>query len=378
MAAQFEEPIHQLPLIPDDVLKKHRVHEPFDTRFRAAARLLQALWREDRNLPIGSCAGEDGKRRKLGSRISEAAGKAGCNYLTPEIAHTARRHVAYREIGALIDEERLATNLLSSMPLTFNLLAPWAHALQRASGYLRELLPTFTGAAHHVQFEHSPGRGNPRFTSDRTAFDALIRYSDSRDRKGFIGFEVKYSESMREPISELRPRYAELSEASGLYVDPAAMALRTSPLQQFWREHLLAQSMIANGLYDEGYFVTIAPALNYHTQAATDAYRAHLREPQEGKVRFVNLTLEQVIETIRHSDQAHAEALHRRYCDFRLVDGEMELNAPRFGLSKKRMSSAPAAAPNKLAAPDETIAQVPAGSPKRRVSKGTSKAPATP
>ena len=65
------------------VLKKHHVHEPLDTRFRSAARLLQALWREDRNLPIGSYVNEHGKRRKLGSR-------------------------AYREIGALIDAERLA------------------------------------------------------------------------------------------------------------------------------------------------------------------------------------------------------------------------------------------------------------------------------
>jgi len=30
------------------------------------------------------------------------------NFLTPEIAHTARRETAYREIGALIDAERLA------------------------------------------------------------------------------------------------------------------------------------------------------------------------------------------------------------------------------------------------------------------------------
>ena len=47
----------------------------------------------------------------------------------------------------MIDAERLATNLLSSMPLTFNLLAPWMHALERASGYLIELLPAFTGTA---------------------------------------------------------------------------------------------------------------------------------------------------------------------------------------------------------------------------------------
>jgi hypothetical protein len=233
----------------------------------------------------------------------------------------------------LIDAERLATNLLSSMPLTFNLLAPWGHALERASSYLVELLPTFSGAARQLLFEHSPGRGNPRFTNDHTAFDALIRYSDGHDRNGFVAFEVKYSENMREPMPELKPRHAELSDASSLFTDPAAAALRSNPLQQFWREHLLAQSMIANGLYDEGYLVTIAPALNYQVQDAAEAYHAQLREPEDGKVRFVNLTLEDVIETIRLSDPAHAEALHHRYCDFWLVDGELELNAPTFGLA---------------------------------------------
>ena len=74
--------------------------------------------------------------------------------------------------------------------------------------------------------------------------------------------------------------------------------------------------MIDHGLYDEGYLVTIAPALNYHVQDAAEVYQAHLREPEDGKVRFTNLTLEDVIEVIRLIDNAHAEALHRRYCDF--------------------------------------------------------------
>src|ERR1700731_2847358 len=205
MAPEYGKPIHQLPLIPADVLKKHRVHEPLDPRFRSAARLLQSLWREDRGPPIGSYVNEAGKRRKLGSRISEAAGRGGGNFLTPEIAHTARREAAYREIGALIDAERLATNLLSSMPLAFNLLAPWGHTLERASGYLIELLPAFTGSALQLVFEHSPGRGNPKFTGDYTAFDALLCYADPHGRNGFVAFEIKYSESMREPMPELKP-----------------------------------------------------------------------------------------------------------------------------------------------------------------------------
>jgi hypothetical protein len=248
------------------------------------------------------------------------------------------------EIGALIDAERLATNLLSSMPLTFNLLAPWGHALERASGYLIELLPAFTGSARQLLFEHSPGRGNPKYTGDFTAFDAMVRYSDGQGRNGFVAFEIKYSESMREPMPELKPRHAELSHASNLYVDPAAAALRANPLQQLWREHLLAQSMIDNELYDEGFLVTVAPALNHHVQDAAEAYQAQLREPQGGKVRFANFTLEDVTETIRLSDPAHAEALHRRYCDFWLVDGELELNAPTFGPARphKRQRRKPA------------------------------------
>jgi len=63
MAPEFGKPINQLPLIPADVLKKHRVHQPLDTRFRSAARLLQALWRKDRDLAIGRYVSKDGKRR---------------------------------------------------------------------------------------------------------------------------------------------------------------------------------------------------------------------------------------------------------------------------------------------------------------------------
>ena len=323
---------------PTALTKKHHCHAPLDGRFRSAACLLQALWRQDRGLPIGSYVGEDGKRHKLGSRINEAAGCASGNFLTAEIAHTARREAAYREIGALIDQERLATNLLSSMPLTFNLLAPLAAKRERANSMLNELLRDFHGLACETLFEHSPGRGDHRFTGDYTAFDALIRSARDDGRKDFVAFEIKYSESMREPVPEIKPRYNELSETSELFLDPAEAALRTNPLQQLWREHLLAQGMIDNGLYDEGYFVVIAPELNHQAQDAVKAHRAQLHEPKEGKVHFVDRTREQAIRAIRPSDKDHAEALHRRYCDFWLVDAEMELNAPSFGMKSKRVA----------------------------------------
>src|SRR3954462_12203616 len=151
MPATHDQPLRHLPLIPENILRRHRVFEPSDTRFRACARLLQALWREQHQLPIGTHASPDGTRRKLGSRLSPAAGRggghrpppaagrSGANFLSPAVAALTRREVAYREVGALIREERLWTNLLSSEPLTFNLFGPLRLDLTLASRVLRLL-----------------------------------------------------------------------------------------------------------------------------------------------------------------------------------------------------------------------------------------------
>jgi hypothetical protein len=97
MSLRDDRRIEQLPILPDSLLRQHHVHKTLDGRFRSCARLLQALWRERRNLPIGSYRTPSGTRRKLGSRISLAAGRAGANFLSPKIAALVRREVAYRE-----------------------------------------------------------------------------------------------------------------------------------------------------------------------------------------------------------------------------------------------------------------------------------------
>src|SRR5215208_1561713 len=93
-------PIPQVPLVPEPVLRQHHCFAPGDHRFKAAARLLQSLWREDRDLPAGSCTTLDGQRRRLGSRLSHAGGNVGANFLAPSIAEVAWRELVYCEPGA--------------------------------------------------------------------------------------------------------------------------------------------------------------------------------------------------------------------------------------------------------------------------------------
>ena len=59
-----------LPLIPIELLKRHHVAEPTDTRFRAAARLRQSLWREAQGYPCGRYVDPKGRSRRLGSRLT--------------------------------------------------------------------------------------------------------------------------------------------------------------------------------------------------------------------------------------------------------------------------------------------------------------------
>jgi hypothetical protein len=132
---------------------------------------------------------------------------------------------------------------------------------------------------------------------------------------------VKYAESMQEPAPALKPRYDEIADQSGLFIDARIPALRANPLQQLWREHLLAQAMLMRGDYDEGRFVVIAPRLNYHVQNAVGGYRCQLNETAGKHVGFGSLTLEQMVEAIgRAGEPDYARELFFRYLDWHAVD----------------------------------------------------------
>ncbi|HQN52465.1 MAG TPA: hypothetical protein PK913_15560 [Phenylobacterium sp.] len=306
----------RLPLVPEAILRQHKVHEPHDTRFRAAARLLQALWRDRRDIPMGFYVNGKGRKTALGSRLSAFAAAAGANFLSPDLQRLTRRELAYREPGAMIDEHRVWSNMLSSMPLTFNLFGGLKLNRDLAHAVCRTLWPELVQDICHIQFEHSPGRGDRTFTDDGTAFDVLLSCRDAQGAKTFVAIEVKYSEAMVEPAARGRPRYEELSETCGLYHDPADPTLRTSPYQQLWREHMLAEQLISSGLYDRGVFVCLAPRLNHQVQQACVGYAQKLFE-RDGACGFDALPLEEMIGTIREAGaEDFAAALHERYSDF--------------------------------------------------------------
>ena len=318
-------PLHRMPLVPADVLQHHACFVSTDTRFRAGARLLQSLWREDKGLPVGlhHTPGDKPVAIRLGSRIDPVAARAGRNFVSPEVASFVRHQLVLREEGACIDEDRLYGNALSSMPLAFNLLGPLALDLDLASQVFRSLLPSFVHSVRAIGFEHSPSRGDPKFLHDGTAFDAVIDAVTPDGEPLTLFVEIKYSEGMSGPAATPRPRYDEASRQVRLYRHPDSPELRSVALEQLWREHMLSQLSVDYGVVNKAVFVAIAPKLNRRAAAAFKTYEVQLAdvEPEdELRVPFVPLTLEAIVEALATAGAVElAQQLYGRYLDFRRV-----------------------------------------------------------
>ncbi len=313
-----------LPRVPDAVLERHQVLVGTDNAFQRRARLLQAIWREERGLPIGTHRGKE-----LGSRLDGTHARDSLsNFLTDGVREVVRHAVLGpgRTDDQLIDEDRLFSNLLSSQPLCFNLFGELARDLELATRVLREQAPERVARVTEISFEYSPGRGEARFTGDRSAFDVFVTYDSPAGKRGFLGIEVKYHEGLGDPAASHRPRYDELADSMGCFVADRA-ALKEAPLQQIWRDHLLAGSLVAANLgYDEGAFVFLAPEGNVACQRAVEGYRKHLTSD----ATFASWTLEEFVRPLERSNEATwIEDVVDRYLAFERVDACIEREEDR-------------------------------------------------
>ena len=310
-----------LPIVPADVLERFHANESFDTRFSSCARLLQSIWRDRRGFPVGVIAPKDGPPRRCGSRLTPDVAQRGFNFLTRDIAKLVHREAAYREYGAMFEEERLWGNLLSSQPLVFNLFGQAKLDPTFGTRLFRALLPEFVAELETIHFETSPGRGDERFTGDRTAFDLVAVVTTTRGTPGVVGIEVKFAEAMSYRARPMAKRFNQLAERERLHRDPRAKALRDVPLEQLFRLHLLATAMITdNGPPQEGMFVLIAPEANRDVARAAEAYRRHLRAEHEATVAFRQVSMETCIKAIGVAGDAElSAALHERYTNFEPV-----------------------------------------------------------
>jgi hypothetical protein len=292
-----------------DELIAHRVLKDVDrvsgdremTAFKRRARLHQALWREARGFPEGTepTRPKPGtSSRPLGSRLEiNFAFESGANFLTDSARDAARHRITHPERNQMLRADRLFGDLLSSMPMCFNLFGPLWRDRELAADAIRRWWPDAPGHVSAVRFEWSPGRAiRGRYLENRTACDVAFELANAGGARGLIGVETKYHEHSKaeaSPSPDRIRRYLKVVGLCGAFRSGALDAVLGTRLQQLFLDHLLVLSFLHDDIspYQWAKFVLVHPERNASFANAAREYSALLSDSSTFEVRTLESLL---------------------------------------------------------------------------------------
>lgn len=279
----------------------HVPKDPETSAFKRRARLHQALWREARGLAIGSqpMRPMDGQpARTLGSRIAlDAAQGSEANFLNEETKCAVRNRIDNPQPHQTLNQDRLYCDLLSSMPMCFNLFGVLQADLKMADRAVHTWWPSVPGRVCAIHFEWSPGRRlKDQYLENRSAFDVAFELDMSDGTRGILGVETKYHEDCKPekaPNPERFKRYSDVTCRSGVMSAESMAKIKGTKLQQIWLDHLLALSMLQHSSKQWSWagFMLVHPAKNPSYALATKEYMALMRDTASIRVSTVESLL---------------------------------------------------------------------------------------
>jgi hypothetical protein len=299
---------------PDKELRERYETNYYDkTDFASNARLLQSIWRTEKGFEF----------EKYGNFLKlDFAKETGANFLNKDIFEIVKFEVENKHIdGKVIKEPRIWNNLLSSQPLAFNIFGELKRNLVLATSVFRSLysgreISKITG----IEFEYSPGRRNPKYTGDSSAFDVFVEYKNQKDENCFFGIEVKYAEDLNDEPATHKDSYVSISEKSEIFEMSNLQKLKEKPIQQIWRDHLLALSLfVTNNDYKVGDFIYLYPSENTKCEIGIEKYKSTFNKSQENY--FKTLTIENLVNTIKtHCSDKWIFDFEDRYLNFKKIE----------------------------------------------------------
>lgn len=303
-------------MVSRETLQAHQAWYSGDSPgWQRQARLLQSLWRESHGFPARGLGPHDGSYLP----DDESAKQRGWAFISDDARNALRTAICAKQKGAVLQEKRLWCNLLSSQPLCFNLFGVLSenHDDPRVSRALAKVWPdiaTVTG----FRYEWSPGRRDPRYLGNGTAFDVFIEYTAIDGSPRFLGIEVKYHEDLGVKAPNCGGRAQAVFHESGVFSGDAFATMTTGKNAQILLDHLLALSLNAAPEFArQGAFVLLYPALNKAVSDVIEGYRAHLLDHST----FVTTTLEDVVTALGEEfDEPWVGEIRSRYLDVSAIE----------------------------------------------------------
>ncbi len=205
-------------------------------------------------------------------------------------AHARERSAVVKTEGGALDPVRLRRNMLSSMPLCFNLFGSMRSEATAFLPLFQNLFDPNATAIRDVICEYAP-QPPAQFLGDRTAFDAIVLYETAQGPR-FIGIETKYTEAFSATEYD-SDRYQEITAKSGWFRNPQSVreTLKGRTSNQLWRNLMLAAALEQRGTHGSGGVAVVALE---HDPGATQAIQI-LRPALTDQSRLMFVSLESIV-----------------------------------------------------------------------------------
>ena len=284
---------------------------PGDNKFTAKARLLQSMYRVSKcesrmgRGPSRNSTDKDGNPTFYGNMLVN--GKyTGKNFFFNETFEYAIKRVddpRVRKPEETIDEYRLFNNMLSSMPMAFNLFHPlmmirkqYPDQLNRIVAALFPEFPVVQVDEIKIEFIPTP-IGN--YTRDYSAMDAAIFFSDEDNNKYLIAIETKYTDVLGSNLGSNNDVELAVAMESGLFTTEGLEKIRTESCNQIYRNFLLTEKYRMVHKLKDSCSIVLAPKDHPTTEGEINSLLDYLKP--ENRYKLSKYTLEDFLKVIQEN-----------------------------------------------------------------------------
>jgi len=237
-----------------------------DNAFTAKCRLLQSKYRAEKLKESCGYGPTKNSKKAYGNMLCNGE-VTGSNFISKTAFDFAKDKVKQKQTNKYltIDEFRLFNNMLSSMPMCFNLFSDLRALLRKDKDETSRIIKILFSeidwivAVTEIDVEFIP-TPIADYTNDKSAFDAMIIVTTKNDRKGLISIETKYTDLLGSNTASDSETKNKLVKDGNFFTDALMTSLQTDGYKQIHRNWLLTYAYATRNEFDAFVNVVISPA----------------------------------------------------------------------------------------------------------------------
>lgn len=284
-----------------------------DNPFTAKARKLQSLWRVQNGLEIGigserNSIDKNGQPSYYGNMIKYGE-STGSNFFYPETFAYAQWRVQTKLKDETINDYRLFNNLMSSMPMAFNLFHPLMMLHTQNPAAVDRMIqnafpdfPIFKVKEIGLEFIPTPIE---RYTNDKSAMDAFIRFYDKKGGEYIIAIETKYTDSLGTNSASGKgvvKKQIQLLKELDLFTEKGIHKLESEEIQmsQLYRNFLLAEKYRQVQQLKNSYSIILEPKDHPSKEVEIDSFKELIKDEYKN-LKLNKFSLESFVEKLKEN-----------------------------------------------------------------------------